>query len=50
MSPLDRYAEADRRLILGLTALELEHDRRVPANSGWPSIARPDQLTPEGDW
>jgi len=45
-----RIGPDDWRRLLALTEIELEHDRRSPAGSGWLSIARPEQLPPAGDW
>jgi phage terminase large subunit-like protein len=40
----------DMRLALALTEMELEHDRASLAQRSWLTIARPEQLPPEGKW
>jgi phage terminase large subunit-like protein len=42
--------DARRLLALVEAELELELERAVKAAAAWPSIARPEQLPPPGDW
>jgi phage terminase large subunit-like protein len=40
----------DMRIALALTEMELEHDRASPAQRSWLTIARLEQLPPDGEW